>query len=75
MTLCPLHIIFLFRGNNPFDDDQHQNSDTHYITDGDEGYQGQPLRGDNLSPNYDDGRPRPPILANYMYKVNAYIYR
>lgn len=57
-------------GANPFDDDQQQSSEPHYLTNGtDRQDNHQPLRGDNLSPNYDDGRPRPPILANYMYKL------
>ena len=71
---CPFRLItmfsygsIMFRGNNPFDEDQ-QNSGSHYLTNGEQ--QPQQLRGDNLGPNYDDGRPRPPILANYMYKVS-----
>ena len=71
---CPFRLItmfsygsIMFRGNNPFDEDQ-QNSESHYLTNGEQ--QPQQLRGDNLGPNYDDGRPRPPILANYMYKVS-----
>ena len=65
-------VIVTYRGANPFDDDQQQSSEPHYLTNGtDRQDNHQPLRGDNLSPNYDDGRPRPPILANYMYKVSS----
>ncbi len=64
-----------FRGRESVSEAPNELSDASVIVDThSDQYIGNDGVGDDsqtqFSPTYDDGRPKPPILANYLYKVS-----